>query len=95
MQNRTLYSIMQPDDGEEDASLKDRLAGRFSGLVKIGEGAFSVVYRASMVEQPAKQVALKCINPTCAPSRIVAEMDHLIALQYVLFCYRLLLMCSN
>ena len=74
---------MEYDDGEDDDSLKERLAGRFSGLVRIGEGAFSVVYRASMVEQPAKQVALKCINPTCAPSRVVAEMDHLIALQYV------------
>jgi len=53
------------------------LAGRYKVLEKVGEGTFSSVYTAVVNNGTNAIVALKRINPTCSPSRIINEINCL------------------
>eukprot|EP01118_Nematostelium_gracile_P018239 TRINITY_DN804_c0_g1_i1.p1 TRINITY_DN804_c0_g1~~TRINITY_DN804_c0_g1_i1.p1 ORF type:complete len:475 (+),score=75.85 TRINITY_DN804_c0_g1_i1:103-1527(+) len=54
--------------------------GKFEIIEKIGEGTFSSVYKAISVKTN-EIVALKRINTTCSPERILNEMNHLYELK--------------
>jgi len=53
------------------------LEGRYHVLEKIGEGTFSNVFKAISLDSRMEIVALKRINPTCSPQRILNEMRFL------------------
>lgn len=55
----------------------EELRGKYRVLEKIGEGTFSVVYKACRIDNPNQIVALKRIYPTCSPNRILNELKHL------------------
>lgn len=59
-------------------------------LDKIGEGSFGTVWTARdrrCTEATAPLVALKRINPTCSPSRILNEYQQMRMLGGKLLCY--------
>jgi len=54
------------------------LKNRYKIIEKIGEGTFSVVYKAQNLEKPNDFVAIKRIYPSCSPSRTLRELQFLV-----------------